>query len=123
MSEPIISPWIVYAIDVATNFKAALDFSTILLVIAFLVFVIAFFVTTAVGDCDDIKLLQKVTKHKRKMCIALAVCVILEIITPTKQAMQTMVVLSFVTPDNIALVQDNIIDFVERVIKAIKAVK
>ena len=40
------------------------------------------------------------------------------ILIPTKEDMLAMLALSYVTPDNIQLVQDNIVDFITKIVDA-----
>lgn len=51
--------------------------------------------------------------------ICCVVCSVILIATPTKETMYAMVVANYITPDNIQLVQGNMVDFVKNVMSAV----
>lgn len=111
--EPIISPWIIYAIDVANK----------VYMLAALVTLLSIAVTVISGVCiieDDDITAKKAFKYS---VMALIVAVPILILIPSKDTMFTMLALHYVTPDNVQVVQGNIIDFVGQIAQAVKAAK
>lgn len=109
--EPIISPWIIYAISVLNSVKFIL---TLGCVVSFVVWGIA------LGSMLDEEEGAKVTF--KYSSIVFIVCVIPTILIPSKETMLTMLTLHYVTPDNLLLVQNNVVEFIREVVEAVKGV-
>lgn len=111
--EPIISPWIIYAIDVANK----------VYMLAALVTLLSITVTVISGVCiiedDDITAKKAFTYSVTALIVAVPIL----ILTPSKDTMFTMLALHYVTPDNVQAVQGNIVDFVSQIAQAVKDVK
>ncbi len=110
--EPIISPWIIYAISVLSSVKF------ILIVICVVSFVVWGISLGSMLDEEekDAKIFFKYSS------IASIVCVISAILIPSKETMLTMLTLYYVTPDNLSLVQNNVVEFIQEVVEALKGV-
>lgn len=114
---PIISPWIVYVIHVAN----VISFASTLIAIFSGLGVALTAVFLAIED-EDLAI-GNMRKAFKVSTIVFAISVVVSIIVPDRETMLAMLTLSFVTPDNITLVQDNLIDFIQKVVKACKGVK
>lgn len=114
---PIISPWIVYVIHVAS----VISFASTLIAILSGLGVALTAVFLAIEDEDLV--IGNMRKAFKVSTIVFAISVVVSIIVPDRETMLAMLTLSFVTPDNITLVQDNLIDFIQKVVKACKEVK
>jgi len=112
--EPIISPWIVYGIDVISK----LSIVAFLMVIGSLIgmLILAMNDSTYGNDEQEKKILKT-------LIVVFLVAVVFLVILPTKDTMLTMLALYYVTPDNIQAVQGNIVDFVSQIVNAVKDVK
>ena len=108
--EPIISPWIIYAVSLLDKINAVATFIAVVSgVLAFLSIIGAF--------------LEEDEKCKRifKKCTIVAVIAgTIGALVPDKQLMLTMLAAQYVTPDNIQAVQGNIVDFVGQLSDAVK---
>lgn len=104
--EPIISTWLIYAVDILSKLQSI----SIIVTIASMV---VFFGVLFEDDVD------KSLRNKLLKCssIAFIICGLLALLIPDKD---TMIALSYITPDNIQLVQENIVDFVKRIAQAVK---
>ena len=108
---PIISPWVVYIIGVADKIQPFLFLTWFLGICLSLFLAICCF-----NDEDYIKWL--------KYCIIFDIAVwLLFIFTPDRTTCIAMLATFFVTPDNIQLVQGNVVDFVWQLTEAIASVK
>jgi hypothetical protein len=108
--EPIISPWIIYAIQVLSSLHdIAMVFLTISCILAIITFLPVIF--------EEAEELQK---YLKMAVIIAAVCGGVAIIIPDKDTMIAMIAVSYITPDNIQLVQGSIVDFVKQIIEATK---
>lgn len=107
--EPIISTWLIYAVDILSKLQSI----SIIVTIASMV---VFFVVLFEDDVD------KSLRNKLLKCssIAFIICGLLALLIPDKDTMIQMIALSYITPDNIQLVQENIVDFVKRIAQAVK---
>lgn len=108
--EPIISPWIIYSVSVLSKIEVV---STIGAIVLSVLAAVLFGVAADGGDEDMIK--------ASKWIFAVdAVAIFLAVVIPDKDTMMTMLAAQYVTPDNIQLVQGNIVDFVGQLSDAIK---
>lgn len=115
--EPIISPWIIYLIHVTSVTSCVANLIALFSVIG--VALTAIF--SAIED-EDIEF-GNMRKAFKVSTIVFAISVVVSIIVPDRETMLAMLTLSFVTPDNITLVQDNLVDFIQRVVEACRGVK
>lgn len=106
--EPIISPWIIYLISIVWGIK---EICLVLMILAFLMSVTWFFC----ADKDEFE-----RKKFKNANIILVVSTIGFILIPDKQTMLTMLTLHYITPDNLALVQNNVVELIQKVTEALK---
>ena len=109
---PIISPWIVYAIDILCTLEFLCSLGAVLLGIFIVMEIVDFEVNN-----------KNYSRCFKKASILFVLFIIASILIPSKEAMLNMLVLSYVTPDNISLVQDNIVDFVGKIVGVVKELK
>ena len=103
--EPIISPWVVYLFSVLTKLN------TVAFIVAMFSVVIIFW-AWIFGEKTKINI--------KNVIIVLITSTVLTIIIPDKQIMLSMLTLSFITPDNIGLAEDHIIELVTKIMDAVK---
>lgn len=136
--EPIINPWIIYAINLVDNVALVIWFMFWVFAI---VFVICFVYLMNVKDniinyeyrykdaqLDNDKLTENVSKRylekynlKEKTCIktmkkiavSFAIVIVLLVFIPSRETMYTMFTLHYVTEDNIKMVGDSAQDVVD----------
>jgi len=111
--EPIISPWIVYAISVMYKLNVAS------FVVAVLAFVVSFLVYMDNATSFNEKEKENAFATAKKPLVVAIISCLLAIVIPDKETMLTMLAVNFVTPDNIQLVQGNITDFVGQIARAV----
>jgi hypothetical protein len=107
--EPIISPWIIYAISVLSSVK-------FILMLGCVVSSIVWGMSIILNEEDGAKILFKYSS------IAFIVCIMPTILIPSKETMLTMLTLHYVTPDNLSLVQNNVVEFIQEIVEALKGV-
>ena len=103
--EPIISPWVVYLFSVLTKLN------TVAFIVAMFSVVIIFW-AWIFGEKTKINI--------KNVIIVLITSTVLTIIIPDRQTMLSMLTLSFITPDNIGLAEDHIIDLITKIMDAVK---
>lgn len=108
---PIISPWIIYAISVLSSVKFILTLGCVVSLVVW-----GILLGAILDEEEDAKIPFKYSS------IVFMVCVILTILIPSKETMLTMLTLHYVTPDNLLLLQDNIIDFIQKIVDIYKGV-
>ena len=113
--EPIISPWLIYIVDVASTIKVV----SMIVMLLGIVAVILFPIFADVADVQE----EILVKYKKLLCVVITIALLLLIFIPAKTTLLAMLVLQYTTPDNISLVQDNIIDFIQKVVEASREVK
>ena len=102
--EPIISPWVVYLFSVLTKLN------TVAFIVAMFSVVIIFW-AWIFGEKTKINI--------KNVIIVLITSTVLTIIIPDRQTMLSMLTLSFITPDNIGLAEDHIIELVTKIMDAV----
>lgn len=111
--EPIISPWIIYAVYLTNKINTVAVMFSLILGTCMITALAMYFS----GDPEDSDTAKKFIK---KAWIPLAVCLAVLVIVPDNQTMMSMIVVQYITPDNINVVQGNIVDFVGQIMQAVK---
>ena len=118
--EPIINPWVFYVINVVCNLKfvvsllGTLSFGAIFATVAY-------WALTSNDKWDENanKDKKSAAKWAKRLCIFFIADAVVGIFIPSKETMVTMLVSSYVTPDNIQAVQGNIVDFTKQLVGAV----
>lgn len=100
--KPIISPWLIYLIDLFNNLKGLLNVILILLgcvIVGILIIWFVCFIDYKDEQDDNVIIVCK--KHLKKLIIWLGIIGLLFTAIPSKDTMYTMLVLENVTTDNI----------------------
>ena len=109
--EPIVSPWIIYLFSVLTKLNTV-AFAVTLFSWAAILFIGLY--KLMFGDAMKIKF-----NHKNAIIVAVIATTIV-ILIPTEKTMLAMLTLSFITPDNIGVAEDHIIDLITKIMDAVK---
>ena len=115
--EPIINPWLIYAVNMCGDFKEVATIITILITLP--ISIIGINITMEVNK-EDKKFYIRIEKY---LIGAFVVLFFLSVAIPTKETCLEMLAAYYITPDNIQAVQGNIVDFVEQLANAVKGVK
>jgi len=108
--EPIISPWVIYAVQLLDNLR---DICMVLFVLTcFAIVLIA--LPVVFGDEDLPK------KFLKTAVIIAAICGGMVCVIPNKEAMITMIAASYITPDNIQMTQGNVLEFIKQISEAVQ---
>ena len=99
--KPIISPWLIYLIDLFGNLKGMLNITLILLGFAVVVISITWVLFLIDYNEQDANVITACKKYLKKSIIWLCISSLLFIAIPSKDTMYTMLVLENVTSDNI----------------------
>ena len=108
--EPIISPWVIYLFSVLTKLN------TVAFTVAFFSWATIFFIALneiIYGDDTEIEF-----NYKYAIIVAV-IATIIAILIPDKETMLAMLTLSFITPDNIVVTENNIIELVTKIMDAV----
>ena len=108
--EPIISPWVIYLFSVLTKLNI-IAFS-----IAVFSWVSIFFIfLNKIIYGDDLEI-----EFNYKYAIIVAViATIIVILIPDEKTMLAMLTLSFITPDNIVITENHVIDLITKIMDAV----
>lgn len=101
MNEPIISPWIFYWMSVVDNLRILIGFIGFLAAGITICFCLDWIVMSCTNEANSVKYKQKI---KPLCCIAL-VCGVLSVLIPSQTTLTRMIVASYVTPQNIEIMQ------------------
>ena len=107
--EPIISPWIIYLFSVLTKLNivasaVAIFSGASMVFIAMLRFIY-----------DD----MEIKFNYKNVTIVTIIATILVIIIPNEKTMLSMLTLSFITPDNVVIAENHIIDLITKIMDAV----
>lgn len=122
--EPIISPWILYWVSVLCNVNYVLSVVnglsiTIIVIIGGIRLVD--YINHENGG--DIAIMPNWFKYLKICLIVVCISSLLCIFIPDKQTMISMIAVSYITPDNINITTDCVIELVQRISEAVKEVK
>ena len=108
--EPIISPWVIYLFSVLAKLN------TVAFTIAIFSWATIFFIALnkiIYGDDMEIEF-----NYKNAIIVAI-IATMLVIIIPDEKTMLSMLTLSFITPDNIVITENHIIDLVTKIMDVV----
>ena len=118
--EPIVNPWLVYWISTIEKLGVA---AQILMICGFIIGGIIMFFNDLDRSWRTTEEIKRYNKFAKWLLYSGVIGAIFTVFLPNKESMLTMLALQYITPDNISLVQDNVIDFVMRISEAVKGVK
>ena len=110
--EPIISPWVIYLFSVLTKLN------TVVFTIAIFSWATIFFIALdkiIYGDDMEIEF-----NYKYAIIVAV-IATIIVILIPDEKTMLAMLTLSFITPDNVVIAENHIIDLVTKIMDAVNS--
>ena len=107
--EPIISPWVIYLFSVLTKLNMVAS--------AIVIFSCAsmVFITMLRFIYDD----MEIEFNYKIVVIISIIATILVIIIPDEKTMLAMLTLSFITPDNVVITENHIIDLITKIMDAV----
>jgi hypothetical protein len=117
--EPIISPWILYWINVLGNLKDFAGVGVILVIIGGIG--LGFLVTSfmdQVLEWDGDKIIKFAKKWAVGVGILLIITTLLDLFIPNQETLYSMFALNYITPDNIALGVDGIKSIIDYIFEA-----
>ena len=110
--EPIISPWVIYLFSVLTKLNIVASAvaifsgaSIIFIAMAKLIF----------GDDMEIPF------NYKNVIVISVIATMLTIIIPDEKTMLTMLTLSFITPDNVVIAENHIIELVTKIMDVVNS--
>lgn len=109
--EPIISPWIIYLFSILTKLN------TVAFAVTMFSWVAILFIglyKLIYGDDMEIKFNFKIA------VIVAVIATTIVILIPTEKTMLAMLTLSFITPDNVVIAEDHVIDLITKIMDAVK---
>ena len=106
MSEPIISPWIFYWVNVLDSLKFFI--STIIIIGIIAIITTAIIMVSTCFDLDELKEKSKFLKIFQKAIISILILMAVYSFTPSKETIITMLVADNVTKENIEITTDTI---------------
>jgi hypothetical protein len=114
--EPIISPWILYAISVSSAMKGVCGVIGCILAVVTLIMFLGADAPDPNNAAIDGKeqIYDSDRKHIRQLFIASSIFMLLAIILPNQNTGYRMLAASLITPDNIAGAEDHVIEVIDR---------
>lgn len=116
--EPLINPWVFYVIDLLAGIKAAVWCVMIGCIGTFMWFACAREMYNATQSQKE-----KCVKICTAAAVAFGLCGAVQILIPDKTTCYQMLAASYMTPDNIGAVQNNVVDFVRQIADGLAKVK
>ena len=108
--EPIISPWVIYLFSVLSKLNIVV--SAVALFSGASIF---FMAINKIIYGDD----MEIPFNYKYVIIVLITSTVLTIIIPDRQTMLSMLTLSFITPDNVVIAENHIIDLITKIMDAV----
>ena len=114
--EPIISPALIYLIHMI---NAIYGLSIFILFVSAFTMVMSPLIADCI--CEDYEEEGKVMRKIIKICaILVVICIILIMFIPNGKTLYAMIAASMITPDNISITEDQIVDLISKIAKAVK---
>ena len=114
--EPIISPALIYLIHMI---NAIYGLSIFILFVSAFTMVMSPLIADCI--CEDYEEEGKVMRKIIKICaILVVICIILIMFIPNEKTIYAMIAASMITPDNISITEDQIVDLISKIAKAVK---
>ena len=110
--EPIISPWIIYMFSVLTKLNIVASAVAI-----FSGASIFFMAINKIIYGDD----MEIPFNYKYVIIVCVIATMLAIIIPDEKTMLSMLTLSFITPDNVVIAENHIIDLITKIMDAVNS--
>ena len=108
--EPVVSPWIIYLFSILTKLNVVASIATLFSWAA--IFFIGLY-KIIYGDDMEIEF-----NFKNAIIVAVIATTIV-ILIPTEKTMLAMLTLSFITPDNIVITENHVIDLITEIMDAV----
>lgn len=127
MADPIISPWVLYAYNLLLSIRTAAEliiiFGAILYVVLGSIVFFDFFMNNFGGPGDsnrdeDFSRYAYILKNKYLLSV-LGSCIAICILIPTKEILLAMIVANYITPDNIMITEDHIVELINKIVRAV----
>ena len=114
--EPVISPALIYLIHMI---NAIYGLSIFILFVSAFTMVMSPLIADCI--CEDYEEEGKVMHKIIKICaILVVICIILTMFIPDERTIYAMIAASLITPDNISITEDQIVDLISKIAKAVK---
>ena len=108
--EPIISPWVIYLFSILTKLNIV-------------VFAIALFSWLSICFIALTKFIygdaMEISFNYKNAIIVTTIATMLVILIPDEKTMLAMLTLSFITPDNVVIAENHIIDLITKIMDAV----
>lgn len=112
--EPIISPWIIYAVHIMESVRVV----AILMAVGYIVLLPLAWMFEDMNGGDE-KFASFMLRQKWYLIVSLVLLVVI----PTKEDILSMIALYYITPDNVQAVQGNVLEFVKQISDAVQSGK
>ena len=114
--EPVISPAWVYLAHILNTIYGL---TVYILIISLFAMIMSPFIADNI--CEDDEEEKKMTRRIIKICAVMAVIgIILLIFIPDKKTVYAMIAASVITPDNISISEDHIVDLISKIVEAVR---
>lgn len=115
--EPIVNPWMIYWLSTIEKLGNA---AQALMICGFTIGGIMAFFNSIERSWRTAEEIKRNSKYAKWLLCSGTVGAIFTIFLPDKETMFTILALEYVTPDNIAVVQGSIVDFVKQLSEAVR---
>ena len=110
--EPVVSPWIIYLFSILTKLNVVASIATLFSWAAIL-----FIGLYKIIYGDDMEI-----EFNFKIAVIVAViATTIVILIPTDKTMLAMLTLSFITPDNVVITENHVIDLITKIMDAVNS--
>lgn len=120
--EPVISPWVFYWVSVLSNLSSALGFTIVFSLITAVIIGVVHICDTVDSYSDNLGF-PNWRKYFILSMVICCICSIINIFIPSKETLIAMITASYITPDNINITTDYIVELVKKITEAVKEVK
>ncbi len=118
--EPIINPMFIYLVGFCEDLKLLLFFIFLLSLLPTITFMLMFVICVGCNDAENKEETEYYCKRTIVFSMISFVIWLLFAVIPSRQTALAMLATYYVTPDNIQIVQGNIVEFVRQIVDAVE---
>lgn len=120
--EPVINPWIIYWVSVLSNIRCTLSFVICMSAVSSVIIGVVHLFDLSDSYSDNLDF-PNWFKYFKLSIIITCISGLIYIFIPDKQTMISMIVTSYITPDNINITTDYVVELLQRITEAVNEMK
>ena len=119
----IINPWVFYLLNILENVVSGIVIALFIFGIVFASYAIIWYVELSTSYCDDEDKYPSPPAIVKKWKIPLIICIVVLVLTPSKETCYKMLIASQVTTENIESAKETVKEVADYIVESAKEIK